>query len=244
MKRSLFSCLALASLIFTGCASRYFPPGHKADLQAFAPVSIQESFATKPTHPFPAGIAMVRVQAPSYSNYHLRETGRTPGEAGRYSVIMTKEVEAQSDLDRITALPQVSGLTTLNRLLLPEKLESDRELREAAARLHADLVLVYTFDTAFFDTDAAKPLSVITLGLSPTRKIVATTTVSALLMDTRTGYIYSTYDATERATTLSTSWGSGDSADKVRRETEGRAFGKLVNELVASWPTLLAKAGR
>ena len=126
-------------------------------------------------------------------------------------------------------------------MLLPARLEGDREVRAAAARLQADLVFLYTFDTAFFDTDAAKPLTVITLGLSPTRKITAVTTVSALLLDTRTGYVYSAYEVTEREATMSTSWGSRDTADEARRKTERRAFGKLVDELVASWPKLLQR---
>jgi hypothetical protein len=126
-------------------------------------------------------------------------------------------------------------------MLLPARLEGDREIREAAARLQADLVYLYTFDTSFFDTDAAKPLSVITLGLSPTRKIAAVTTVSALLLDSRTGFVYAAYEVTEREVTISTSWGSSDSADEVRRTTERRAFGKLVDELVVSWPKLLER---
>lgn len=137
-----------------------------------------------------------------------------------------------------------NSLVSLNRMLLPTQLEGDREIREAAARLQADLVLLYTFDTAFFDTDAARPLTVITLGLSPTRKIAAITTVSALLLDTRTGYLYSAYEATERAATISTSWGSRDTADEARRSTERRAFQKFVDEFVVSWPKLLQRHQR
>ena len=231
--------LAALALSLAGCAT-YIPPGAKADLQAFAPPSIQEGLAAKPTNPFPASIAAVRVQAPAYSNEYLRQNGGQYG-TGRYSVITVREVEEQAQFDRIAALPQVSGLVTLNRMLLPARLEGDREVRAAAARLQADLVFLYTFDTAFFDTDAAKPLTVITLGLSPTRKITAVTTVSALLLDTRTGYVYSAYEVTEREATMSTSWGSRDTADEARRKTERRAFGKLVDELVASWPKLLQR---
>lgn len=231
--------LTALGLSLTGC-SMYIPPGAKADLQAFAPPSIQEGFAAKPTSPFPASIAAVRVQGPTYSNYYLRQNGGQYG-SGRYSVITTREVEEQAQFDRVTSLPQVSGLVAVNRILLPAHLEGDREIREAASRLQADMVFIYTFDTAFFDTDAAKPLTVITLGLSPTREITAVTTVSALLMDTRTGYIYSAYEVTEREATHSTSWGSGGTADKTRRTTEKRAFGKLVDDLVASWPKLLQR---
>lgn len=231
---------SLASLV--GCAS-YIAPGAKADLQAFAPASIQEGFAAKATAPFPASIALVRVQAPSYTNYRLQQAGGAYG-SGRYTVITTREVEDESQTERITRLPQVAGVTAVNRMLLPQRLDSDKELREAAARLHADLLFVYTFDTAFFETDLAKPLTVITLGLSPTRKVHVTTTVSALLMDTRTGYVYSTYETTKKAETLSTSWGSSDAADEARRRNERLAFEQMVGEFAATWPKLLERHGR
>ena len=229
--------LAAALVTLFGCAS-YIPPGAKADLQAFALASIQEGFAAKATSPFPASIAVVRVQGPAYTNYRLRQSGGAYGE-GRYSVVMTREVEEESQIERIAHLPQVAGVTAINRMLLPTNLQGDKELREAAARLQADLLFVYTFDTVFFDHDLAKPLTVITLGLSPTRKVYVTTTVSALLMDTRTGYVYSTYETTKKAETLSTSWGSSDAADEARRQNERQAFEQLVGEFADTWPKLL-----
>jgi hypothetical protein len=222
-----------------GCAT-YIPPGGKADLQVFAPPDIQAGFAAKPTNPFPASIAIVRVQAPTYSNYYLQQHGGNYG-SGRYSVILTKEADEDSQLQRVGKLQQIAGLVTINRLLLPERLEGDREIRAAASRLQADLVFLYTFDTSFFDSDVAKPLTVITLGLSPTRKISAVTTCSALLIDTRTGYIYSAYEVTERTETFSTSWGSRDSADEARRTNERDAFKKLIDELVNTWPKVLER---
>lgn len=226
-------------LLLCGCAT-YIPPGSKADLQIFAPPSIREGFALKPTSPFPASIAIVRIQAPTYNNYYLQQHGGRYG-SGRYSVIMVKEVDEQSQFERISRLPRVAGVVTINRMLLPERLESDQEIRVAASHLQADLVFLYTFDTSFFDTDVSKPLTVITLGLSPTRKISAVTTASALLVDTRTGYIYSAYEVTEKAGTLATSWGSGDSADEKRRKTEQEAFKKLVDDFIVTWPKVLER---
>jgi hypothetical protein len=126
-------------------------------------------------------------------------------------------------------------------MLIPSVLEDDMQIREAASRLQADLVVLYTFDTKFVDSDAATPLTVITLGLSPTRRISAITTASAILLDTRTGYIYSAYEATERKNTLSTSWGSRESADEVRRLTEKIAFERLVDEFVSTWSAVLER---
>ena len=237
MRRALL--LAVVAILLPACAT-YIPPGAKADLQAFAPPDVQAGFAVKATNPFPASIAVVRVQAPSYNNYYLQQRGGRYG-SGRYSVILVKEVDEDTQLERVGRLPQVAGLVTINRLLLPERLEGDREIRAAASRLQADLVFLYTFDTSFFDTNVAKPLSVITLGLSPTRKISAATTCSALLIDTRTGYIYSAYEVTEQTEVFSTSWGSRDSADEARRTNERNAFKKLVDDVVSSWPRVLER---
>lgn len=216
------------------------PPGPRADLDVFAQASVQEAFAARPIAPFPASIAAVRVQAPGYSNLNLERAGGQHGQ-GRYTVIMTREVDEQDHFDRVARLPEVAGLTGLNRILLPKDLRSDLEIREAAARLQTDLVFLYTFDTAFFDRDASRPLTVITLGLSPTRSITALTTVSALLMDTRTGYIYATFEATERITHVSTSWSTPESADSARRKTEGAAFSKVIDEFVGTWPEVVRR---
>ncbi len=240
MKNIFFPAFALILIgLSAGCAN-YITPGEKADLRGIAPAEIEEGFAAKATSPFPAAIAAVRVQGPGYSSYGIDRTGGRFG-TGRYSVITVREVEEDAGLDRITKLPQVAGLVSINRMLLPERLESDKEVRVAASRLKADLLLMYTFDTLFFDTDSAKPLSVITLGLSPTRKIRATTTASALLIDTRTGFIYSAYETTESRDIRSTSWGTKDSADQARKDTEKAAFSKLVSEFEKSWPQLLTR---
>jgi hypothetical protein len=240
MKNCLRFLAGIAVLaVLAGC-STYIPPGPKADLAAFAPASIQEGFDRKPSSPFPATIVAVRLQGPAYSNFNLsRNGGAASGE--KYSVILTREVEDGADVERIGKLPRIAGLGTLNRMLLPSQVRGERDIREAASKIQGDLVLIYTFDTAFFDHDASKPLSVITLGLSPTRKINAVTTASALLIDTRTGFIYSTYEITEKRSTISTSWGSADSADEARRITEKEAFRKLIDEFIGNWPLVIAK---
>ncbi len=237
---SILRALSGACLVaLVGCAT-YIPPGAKADLQAFAPASIQEGFAAKPTSPFPASIAFVRVQGATYSNYRLAQSGGVYG-SGRYSVVTTREVEEASQFERLSKLPQVAGITGLNRMLLPPNLESDREIREAAARVQADLVFLYTFDTIFFESDLAKPLTVISLGLSPTTRVSVATTVSGLLLDTRTGYVYSTYETTKKDSTLATAWGSREAADETRQKNERAAFAQMVDEIATSWPKLLER---
>lgn len=234
--------LVILTALFSGC-STYVPPGAKADLAKFAPASIAAEFEKKATNPFPAGVAVARLQASGYSNYRIGRVGR-PDKPGSYSVILSREVEDASDIDRVGKLPSIAGIVGLNRMLIGEQIAEERELRFAASKVQADLLFVYTFETAFFDRNLAKPLSVITLGLSPTRKIRAVTTVSALLMDTRTGYIYSAYERTVENDTLATSWGSSDAADAVRVSNEKKAFKELIDEVVSSWSMVLKRHGQ
>lgn len=227
-------------ILLSGCAT-YIPPTGRADLAALSSPSMQESFAARPAAGFPAGIAAVRVQAPHYRNYHTEREGGVYGR-GRYSIVTVKEVEEEGDIQRLAALPQVGGLITLSTLLLPETLQSDLELREAAARLQADMVLLYTFDTSFHDNDASVALNVITLGLSPTRRVFVRVAASALLIDTRTGFIYAALEANEKRQVTTNAWESREAADRARRDAEKAAFKALVGELEKDWPQILERA--
>ena len=226
--------------LLSGCSS-YIPPSGRADLAAFSSSSMKESFAAEPAAGFPVAIAAVRVQAPRYQNYFTRQEGGVYGQ-GRYSIITVKEVEDDADIQRIATLPQVGDLITISTLLLPTTLESDREIREAAARLKADMVLIYTFDTSFHENDASVALNVVTLGLSPTRRIFAHVAASALLMDTRTGFIYAAFESNEKREVISNAWESQESADRARRSAEKAAFKALVGEFEKSWPKIVERA--
>lgn len=220
-------------LLLGGCAE-YITPGEKADLAQLAPPNIQEGFKREPSNPFPASIVAIRVQGPSYNNYNLKRAGGVYG-SGDYTVITTREVEADANLEKIRNLPKVNDIISLNRLLIPQNLSTIDQLRESASNLRADLMLVYTFDTIFFDEDNAKVLTAISLGFSPNRKITATTTASALLIDTRTGFIYSAYESTAKDTKSASAWGSQEAADEARLETERNAFNMLLDEIASSW---------
>src|SRR5262249_34053329 len=153
----------------TGCAS-YVTPGRGADMKAIAPAAatlqgdrrptdpIEQAFDRKPLAHFPAGVAVVRVQAPGYTSATAQGWGE-----GQFSIVTTRDVEKDEQFDRIAKLPQLRGVAPLSRLLVSGKLDSDVPLRQAAAQLQADLLLIYTFDTVFTTEDKAAPISVITL---------------------------------------------------------------------------------
>jgi hypothetical protein len=235
--------LLLASAAFCGGCATYIPPSGRADLGNLSSFTMRESFEARPAAGMPASIAAVRVQAPGYKSFHTEREGGVYGH-GRYTVVTVKEVEDDADLERLTKLPGVGGLITLNRLLIPARLESDRDLREAAARLKADMLLLYTFETSFHDNDASVALNVITLGLSPTKRIFVHVTASALLIDTRTGFIYAAMEANERRRVMTNAWESRASADRARQDAERTAFKGLVGEFERNWAAVVDRAGK
>jgi len=232
---------ALAALFFAvGCASSYSAPGPGADLgalgvtpemqQANTPADINANFNRKPLARFPANVAVVRIQAPNYSSPTSQSFG-----GGAYSVVLTRDVEPEDAIKRLAKLPDIRGIAPVGRLILPTHFKSDQELRQAAASLQCDMLLVYTLDTAFHDRDVAKPVSVITLGLSPTKVTNVTTTASAVLLDTRSGFVYGVAEASARKDGVASAWTTDDAIDADRKRTETQAFEKLVGEVETMW---------
>lgn len=239
--RSLIALLIVTSFAGVGCAS-YVTPGRGADLRAIAPEAgpggsggpttdpIAQAFNRQPTAKFPAGVAVARVQAAGYTSPTAKGWGN-----GRYSLVTTRDIEKPEQLDAVKSWPQLHGFAPLNRLLINDPLDSDQPLRQAAASLHADMLLIYTLDTTFKTEDKAVPLSVVTLGLSPNQQVRLTTTASAVLLDTRTGFVYGVAEATAQQNRMTNAWQDAEATDTTRRATETEAFGKLMTELGTTW---------
>ncbi|MCL2647349.1 MAG: hypothetical protein FWD61_10165 [Phycisphaerales bacterium] len=247
LQRSFVGVLMLLALV--GCAQSYTVPGGPADFSklglteqarlAATDASIRQALDKKPLVTFPATIAIARVQAGDYSSYN------SPARpVGVYSVITVRDVEKDEDIEMIAKLPQVAGVATMKRILLDQTLNTDLELRAAAARLHANLLLYYTFDTVFETETKVRPLGVITLGLFPNKNAKVTSTASAVLMDVNNGYIYSVVEATSSDHQLTNAWESENTIDEVRRRTERDAFDQLLKQFKAEWPIVLATYNR
>lgn len=225
-----------------GCASSYATPGRAAEMKLFAAdaqadPSVVKTIDRRPLATLPTTVAVVRVQAPGYSSETAKGWGR-----GAYSIVTDRDIEGEDQrlVELRQKMPMCKGLAPINRLLLPEDLRSDVELRQAAGALHADMLLVYTLDTTFQVQDVAAPLSVITLGLSPNQVAHVICTASAVLMDTRNGYVYGVAEATERQSQLASAWTSEAAVDQTRKRVEAKAFAKLVGELEQTWPSVVA----
>jgi hypothetical protein len=237
--RTDVSLVVVLCALAAGC-SYYTPPGRGADMQRLGlkeqPATsldgtIGSDLARRPMARFPTAIAVARIQAPNY-----RSDTATSWGTGAYSIVTTRDVEEPREVERLAQMPGVLAIAPINRLLMnTSELHSDIELRQAAAKLHADLLLIYTLDTTFKVDDKAAPLSVVTLGLSPNQWANVVCTASAVLMDTRNGYVYGVSEQTVRQGQLASAWTSSAAVDDARKRAETIAFKQLVGDLERTW---------
>jgi len=240
---------ALLTAIFalTGCVS-YVTPGGPASFRALGiekpdtaketDFALRERVDKKPLAEFPTAIAIARIQGSGYCSRTEQAYG-----TGRYSVITGRTVETEAHLRTIGSLPMVRGVAPLNRLVLPERLQDEKDLRLGAAAVHADMLLIYTFDTQFEDKTTIPAMGTLTLGLFPNRKAKVNTTVSAALLDTRNGYVYGLSQASAEDDQLANAWTTADAVEDCRKRTEQQAFDKLVKEFPIMWAGVVSQYG-
>jgi hypothetical protein len=237
--------------LITGCA-HYATPGRGAQMDMFGATKdartqadpkspgtdagIQTVLDKKPLASFPASLALVRVQAPGYVSYTARGWG-----GGAYTVLTTRDVEKPEDVSRVNALPNVRGVAPLNRLVIPTVLNSDYELRAAAARMRADILVLYTIDTVFHQTDRTTPLTVVSLGAVDNKRLRIMSTASAALLDTRSGYVYGLAEASGEHEELQNAYKTEEEIDRIRRDVESKAFTGLVGEMEQTWKMVVAE---
>jgi len=228
--------LILMVLIISGCAS-YTTPGGPAQLSTLSDKSINELMSSQPAANFPANIAVVRIQSSGYQSHNTRSYGH-----GRYSVVSVRDAETDSYFKALSSMQGVRGIAPVNRILIPQNLDSLMSLREASARLKADILLVYTFDTAFHvGEQKLAPLNTILLGMLSNKKVTVNTTVSAALYDVRTEYLYGIAESSVEDSKYSSVWGESDAVDDLRVANEKTALKTLVSEIDKTWSHILAE---
>lgn len=244
---SAMACALAVALASFGCAS-YTTPGAAADFRAMGitqketenltDASIARRLERKPTAAFPTSLAVVRVQGSGYRAYNTHSYGH-----GTYSVVSVHDVESDDAFQRIGQLPMVRGVAALNRLVLPERYDSERDLREGAAAVQADVLFIYTFDTTFGVEDKLKPLSIITLGLFPQDEARVVSSAYGVLVDTRTGYVYGLAEGSAREQQLANAWTSETAIDQSRRRAEQQAFDRMIESFAVMWNGVVREYG-
>ncbi|WP_205527166.1 hypothetical protein [Solimonas sp. K1W22B-7] len=228
-------------LLLSACAT-YQTPGAGVNVGNLsrADTDIAEIMKREPASPFPARIAVARVQGTGYYSRGNQCYGK-----GSYCVVTTRDVETDQDFERLGRLPKISGLAAMSRILLSDQLNSTKDLRVAAATLKADLLLVYSLDTRFnVESTDIGPLGLISLGFLPNKKAQVSTTASAALFDVRTGYVYGVMEATAREQQRATVWSSEEAIDSSRLKTEATSFQQLLGEFEKLWKGVVETAAR
>lgn len=244
----LAGLLALSWLLaLAGCA-RYVTPGGPADFRALGVTpqdadamttsGVREAFARRPAASFPASVALARVQGRGYTSYTSRGYG-----SGAFTIISTRDVEREADFEKLTKLPMLAGVAPLNRLVVPQEIRNEEDLRNAAAQVQADILLIYTFDTEFWTETTVPHLGTITLGLFPNERAKVTSTASSAFIDVRTGFIYGLSEVTHTSSRIANAWTSKEAVDQTRREVEAEAFSMLTKEWQKTWTGIAARFG-
>jgi len=238
VKRPILACALTVALGLAAGCSTYTTPGAGVNIEnlARADVDIAELMKAEPAAVFPARIALARVQASGYYS----PSGNSCYGKGRYCVLTTRDVESDASYERLSRMPLVAGLAVMNRMLLPAELASSKDLRQAAAGLKTDLLLVYSVDTAFrIENTDVGPLALITLGFLPTKNAKVTATASAAMFDVRTGFVYGVAEASAVEEQRGTFWSSSEAVDSARKKAEAAAYEKLIGEIEKFWADVL-----
>ncbi len=229
MKYPSLAIASLAALALCSCDT-YVTPENEGNLQPVANLGVKAAYTGKPAITFPANIALVRVQG----------SGNNRG----YNVITTREIETEQDFHTISKIPGIGGLVSMNSLLLPDSASTDIDVRAAAAKLHANAILIYTVASDCHNNDVIPPLSLLTLGLAPNTSYKITSSASAILMDTKTGFIYGALEEKATRSGLTSPLGSDATMENARRDTERAAFEKLVASFEPFWKQVYARYAR
>lgn len=191
--------------------------------------------ASQPAANFPANLALVRIQSSGYQSEKTYGYGQ-----GRYSAVFVRDAETESYIRQVNDMQGIRAVAPINIMLLPQKLDSLLSLREAAARLKADILLVYTFDTAFhIGEQKLAPLNTVLLGMLSNKKVTVNTTVSAAFYDVRTAYLYGIAESTVEDSKYSSVWSESNAVDDLRVTNEKLALKNLVGEIQKTWQGIL-----
>ena len=105
--------ILLLCVLFAGCTTNYVTPSGGMSLAeitdsdlAFATMTdrdLRQFYERQPVSPFPANIAIVRVQDSGYASHSYHGYG-----GGRFSIITTRNVEGEDAYENLIRLPAYS----------------------------------------------------------------------------------------------------------------------------------------
>ena len=234
--------VALVTIISISCG-HYVTPGSAVKISELADEDISKLLSNKPASEFPVNIAVARIQHPQYSSHKQQRSSYTD-QQGNFSMILTRDAAEDEAFQKLSDMNGVKQASPFNRLLLPYNYKSIKDLRLAAAKMKAEMLLVYTFDTEFtIDTKNYGPQNAISLGYMKNKDVKVTTTASVALFDVQTEYLYGLAEATSDFHKKANAWKKHDEVDNLRIATERKAFEKLMGEIEKMWDGVMQEYG-
>ena len=233
--------ITLLSVIIISCAANYTTPGADVKISNLADEDISKILQNKPSAEFPVNIAVARIQAPNYSNYtYQNRYSRTENSGENFSMILTRDADEETSFAELGKLKGIKQISPFNKLLLPYNYKTIKDLRLAAAKMKASMLLVYTFDSQFsVDNKNYGPQNVFSLGYLKNKNVKVRSTASAALFDVQTEYLYGLSEATAEQSKTSNAWKKQDEVDNLRIETEKESFKKLTEQIKEMWSGVL-----
>lgn len=228
--------ITIASLLLlVACSANYTTPASGVNLVGINDSQIAELMAREPFAQFPARIAIIRLQANNYSTLSNTSYGH-----GNYIVVTSKDIEPEDSIERISQWEAVTSIAPIGRLLLSDELQNMQQIRQAAAHLKADLVFAYTIDTDFHvANEPISAMGVISLGYLQKNKAFITSTVSGMIVDVRSGYVYGVSEGTAKMDRRSSIWNTESTIDNARLKTERQSFETFVTESEKLWQNIV-----
>ena len=234
--------LGVITAIITSC-TQYVTPGSAVKISDLADEDISKLLSNKPTSEFPVNIAVARIQHPQYTSYKYQQNLYSE-QKGNFSMILTRDAIEDEAFQKLSEFNGVKQASPFNRLLLPYNYKSIKDLRMAAAKMKAQMLMVYTFDTEFtIDTKNYGPQNAFSLGYLKNKDVKVTTTASVALFDVQTEYLYGLAEATAYEHKKANAWKKEDEVDNLRIATERKAFEKLMGEIEKMWGGIVQEYG-
>lgn len=144
-------------------------------------------------------------------------------------------------LDRLRELRGVSDAFVIDPRAAPRSGTHAATLRRLADRAGADVLMLYTFDGESQIAGRSDLLALFSLGLAPSAVAEARTTARAVLLDTRTGYVYGLAEASLQEGELANMQGEFDAVDDALEKAERRAFAKLMDRFPPAWHEMVLR---
>lgn len=203
---------------------------------------VAKEFMRKPAAQFPPHIAIARLAGDEEREERRYYYQRS--QSGIDALDLRDTPKHLAVLEELRKQPGIGGAATVNSLILPKDEPSAiKAIRKAAAKIHADMALVYIVNSGRTVEDEAPFVSFITLGLAPLQKINANASVAAVLIDVRTGYTYGVLSAVADEDSRNIGWFSRSESKALRIRAENAAMDKLIASIPGSIKGVTARYG-